>query len=547
MTRRACVLFSFSCAPFRDPGRALSSIRISKAGAVFDSIEDLVTTFLQSTPTTNYEIDLRTTLLSLHSLFRFTYFLLHSIDKGQIEQSTSHVFDGRPELKSSPSPPAPAARIPSASMPEKKRINVVPNPAYQKSGIQSYASLLKKYDFTPTTEGPYQKLDGEIKGIKKLVPKSKRKPPPQVLRKVEEDGTTGEVKAEDQQNDALYICPVEIGTPPQTLNLHFDTGSSDLWVWSTALDTKTKLAGKDKHKIFDPKKSSTYKKLTGSTWRIRYGDGSSASGDVGTDNVTLGGLCVENQAIELASKLSPQFTQGAGDGLLGLAFGKINTVKPKKVATPVESMITQQDIEKGAELFTCYLGSWRDADEADKGESFYTFGYIDDELLQRCGVQEPHYVPIDTSKGFWQFNSESATLNSEVISRPDNTAIADTGTTLALLSDDIVKKFYASIPNSTYSPKQQGYIFPIDTPLSALPIFTVAVGDKQFEIQKEDFGFAKVGDGMQYGGIQSRGTSGFDILGDTWLKAVYAVFDQGGGRFGAVQRVEGVQNTAVPV
>lgn len=66
--------------------------------------------------------------------------------------------------------------------------------------------------------------------------------------------------------------------------------------------------------------------------------GSTASGIVGTDNVTLGGLCIEGQAIELASKLSPQFTSGAGDGLLGLAFGHINTVKPKKVATPVEQV-----------------------------------------------------------------------------------------------------------------------------------------------------------------------------------------------------------------
>ena len=148
--------------------------------------------------------------------------------------------------------------------------------------------------------------------------------------------------------------------------------------------------------------------------------------------MTLGGLCIENQAIELANKLSPQFTSGAGDGLLGLGFGHINTVKPKKVATPVESvsflphlsqlsffdplilshflantqltpptqMISQSDIPTSSELFTCYLGSWRDTADADHGESFYTFGYIDDTVLRRCGVSEPHYVPIDSSRGF---------------------------------------------------------------------------------------------------------------------------------------------------
>lgn len=106
--------------------------------------------------------------------------------------------------------------------------------------------------------------------------------------------------------------------------------------------------------------------MSGSTWKISYGDASSASGTVGTDNVTIGGLTVKNQDIELANQMSTQFVQGAGDGLLGLAFGTINTVTPTPVKTPVENMIAQDDIPQSAELFTANLGSWRDADEADK-------------------------------------------------------------------------------------------------------------------------------------------------------------------------------------
>ena len=102
---------------------------------------------------------------------------------------------------------------------------------------------------------------------------------------------------------------------------------------------------------------------------------------MGTDNVTVGGLTIKNQSIELAKTLSTEFASGVGDGLLGLAFGSINTVTPKPVETPVENMISQDDIPKDTELFTANLGSWRDANDPDKGQSFYTFGFLDQDTI----------------------------------------------------------------------------------------------------------------------------------------------------------------------
>jgi hypothetical protein len=121
----------------------------------------------------------------------------------------------------------------------------------------------------------------------------------------------GEVTAEDIQNDSLYLCPVGIGTPEQKLYLDFDTGSSDLWVWSTELPSNilSQANSQNQQVAFDPSKSSTFKKMSGATWKISYGDSSSASGDVGTDTIDLGGLKVEGQAIELAKEISQQFIQ----------------------------------------------------------------------------------------------------------------------------------------------------------------------------------------------------------------------------------------------
>jgi aspartyl protease len=195
----------------------------------------------------------------------------------------------------------------------------------------------------------------------------------------------------------MYLCPVQIGTPAQTLYLDFDTGSSDLWVWSTELPKNIQSQAKGQYQaLFNPAKSSTFKKTSGSTWQISYGDGSSASGDVGTDTVAIGGVSIKDQAVELAKKMSTQFVQSAGSGLLGLAWGSINTVQPTPVNTPVENMIAQSDIPKAAELFTAYLGSWRDTNEPDEGKSFYTFGYIDQTA---AGSATPSYTPVDNSQG----------------------------------------------------------------------------------------------------------------------------------------------------
>lgn len=135
----------------------------------------------------------------------------------------------------------------------------------------------------------------------------------------------GSAKTTPEPDDLEYLTPVSIGTPAQTLNLDFDTGSSDLWVFSSQL-SKTLQTG---HSVYTAASSSTSKKLSGATWDISYGDGSGASGNVFTDKVTIGGVEFDAQAVETASKISEQFTEDTNnDGLVGLAFSSINTVTP---------------------------------------------------------------------------------------------------------------------------------------------------------------------------------------------------------------------------
>lgn len=382
------------------------------------------------------------------------------------------------------------------------RIPVVYNKAYKVSGTKSYVYALNKFGFAPTIAGTYSRTNNKL--VKKLA-----------------DGTTHAVGAADQQNDSFYTCPVSIGTPAQVVNLDFDSGSSDLWV-----KTPQTASGEGASTgTFDSSKSSTFEK-TSSTWQIQYGDGSSASGTVGNDTVKIGDISIEGQAVEVATKLSQQFQTEASSGLLGLAFGTINTVKPTPVATPVENMKAQKDITNA--LFTCYLGSTAAGTASD---GFYTFGEIDNATVQASG-QDLTYVDVDNSQGFWMFDAPTATVGGQQVSLPSNNkAIADTGTTLMLVSDAFCKAIYDQIEGSKQD--SQAYIFPKG---AKIPKVTVNVGQAEITIAAEELAFQDLGNGYYYGGIQSVGDLGFDIWGDIFLKNVYAVFDADAPRFGVVQR-----------
>lgn len=162
--------------------------------------------------------------------------------------------------------------------------------------------------------------------------------------------STGSAVTNPEDNDVEYLTPVSIGTPEQVLNLDFDTGSSDLWVFSSET-AKNDVKGQT---IYDPNKSSTAQKLNGYTWQISYGDGSSSSGDVYLDTVNVGGLTVTSQAVEVAKKVSDEFTSdSSNDGLLGLGFSSINTVEPVSQKTFFDNAMSSLD----APVFTADLKS----------------------------------------------------------------------------------------------------------------------------------------------------------------------------------------------
>jgi hypothetical protein len=119
-------------------------------------------------------------------------------------------------------------------------------------------------------------------------------------------------------------------------------------------------------------------------------------------------------------------------------------------------MISQSTLTKDTSFFTVWLSSWKDADEVDKGTSFYTFGTVDQVAMQRCSATDFYWTPLvnQSQRGFWEFASSTFTINGAVANRQSkqkgpNSAIADTGTTLALVDDvtcAAICKFSSLVP-----------------------------------------------------------------------------------------------------
>lgn len=428
------------------------------------------------------------------------------------------------------------------------------------------SAIVKAYHTTPT----------------KRMPASKR-------------ATSGSAVATPETYDEAYLTNIEVGTPAQTLPMDFDTGSSDLWVFSSETAT-TDVNGQ---KTYDIKSSTSAKQMTGATWSISYGDGSTSSGNVYTDVVTIGNISVAAQAVESATTVSDSFTSdSSSSGLVGLAMSTLNTVTP----TAQKTFFDNAKSQLGSALFT--------ADLKHSAPGTYTFGAIDDS--QHTG--EIFYANLDNTtaslSGYWTFQSTGYTIgngttttssaatatttaasqggkggkggkngNNNVAelggdsSQGGNgfrrfarglvgseprlnrahaqggsltngkrdihekratttiTGIADTGTTLLMLPDAVVADYYAQVTDAEDSTQEGGYVFPCST---TLPDFAFNVGTGSFNVPGSYINWAAVDttNTTCYGGIQSDSSIGFSIFGDIALKAGYVVFDGAQGRVG---------------
>ncbi|KAI1371440.1 acid protease [Hypoxylon crocopeplum] len=325
---------------------------------------------------------------------------------------------------------------------------------------------------------------------------------------------TGLVTATPEANDVEYLSPVKIGG--QTLNLDFDSGSSDLWVFNSQLSQ----AATQGHTVFDPTQSNTFSLMQGATFEISYGDGSGAAGNVGTDTVDIGGATVTQQAVELATAVSQSFVEDtSNNGLLGLAFSSLNTVQPQQQKTFFDNVMSSL----AEPLFT--------ADLRAQAAGAYEFGRVDTSKF----TGDMTWVPVNTTDGFWQFTSEQFAIDGgePQTSTAGAQAIADTGTTLLLADPAVAQAYYAQVDGAVDDEQQGGFTFPCD---AQLPDLQLDVGGNMATVKGTDINFAQVDDQTCFGGLQAT-PAGLQVYGDIFFKSNFIAFNGGNNTLGFAQHV----------
>ncbi|KAI1609797.1 aspartic-type endopeptidase [Exophiala viscosa] len=329
-------------------------------------------------------------------------------------------------------------------------------------------------------------------------------------------------------NKLEYLINITVGTPPQNLAVTLDTGSSDLWVPASSSSLCKK--GKCDEGSFDSSKSSTYTVVEQGGFNITYAAvGDSDAGDWATDTITVGGSAqIKQQQIGVASSLVDQH------GVMGVGYDTNEAAndEPNGVYQSVmDNMVSDNIIARKA--YSLYLNDLRSTQGAIIFGGVDTTKYTGDLValpLQagQTGNVSEFYVTL-TGVSYTDHTGKTTQLS------PDGYAQAvllDSGTSQTYLDDDT----FAAIANGfgAVNDGQGDFLVPCDFtnvngtvnyafggdggPTVSVPVSQV-IGGKAFS--SENFDDASGGCALGFGPP----IDGIAILGDTFLRSAYAVYD----------------------
>ncbi|KAI6124559.1 aspartic peptidase domain-containing protein [Pisolithus croceorrhizus] len=324
-----------------------------------------------------------------------------------------------------------------------------------------------------------------------------------------------------EENGDMWIGAISVGTPPQNFTVIFDTGSSDLLLPSTSCNSTC-----DGHSLYDPSQSATSASLN-KTFSLSYGGGSTATGELYSDNVLIGGYEAINQTLGAAVSYSAGFQAPTfdADGLLGLGFPQISVYgQPPVFQTLISDGVLTES------LFGVALSSVPGKSELMIGAADTTMYNQSSMVFVSVSLQAYWQIPMDgLSRPGLNNSGEVVIANKTSYAQ----AIIDTGTTMILTSDANAQEYYADVPGAEVVPSLGSGVWSVPCDLIGSILPTISFGGQAFTVSASTFNLGQVSDNSTncVAGLAGGG-SDYWIIGDVFLQNVYTVFDVGNSQVG---------------
>ena len=330
-------------------------------------------------------------------------------------------------------------------------------------------------------------------------------------------------------SQGVYYANITIGTPPQAVRVQVDTGSSDVWFNtenSANCQKKPDPASCGGTGTYNANFSSTYSYLN-NEFETSYGDNSGASGDYGTDEITLGG-----KTKVTGLQIGVAFNSTSDQNLLGVGYPANEAQVTSKVNLTVYDNLPLLLVKEGIIQSPAY-SLWLNEINADTGSIL--FGGVDSAKY----ISPLSTIPIlpDSETGLYM--EFKVNLNAVAVSKdpPSGTAagivdpplpvLLDSGTTYTRLPSNITDKLYSSLSDyditvdestvasclcSLVNSTEKMY-FNFSGAIIAVPLFTLVDTSQTVSEGRCVFGISPWQLGHSF------------ILGDSFLRSAYVVYD----------------------
>jgi cathepsin D len=301
-------------------------------------------------------------------------------------------------------------------------------------------------------------------------------------------------------SDFSYFSTLQFGSSAQEMHMLIDTGSTNTWVFGS--DCKSDSCSI--HNTFG-KSDSTTLSTTTQPFDLAYGTGE-VEGTMAEDKVAFANYTLQLE-FGLVKTASDDFNNYPFDGILGLGPASSNDLGSQTV---------MQALDQQAGLKSNILGVHlqRASDGAKDGQ--LTIGGLDTDKFRG----DISYTKTKSASS-WEIAIDDVFVGGQACKFTAKSAIIDTGTSYALMPPSDAKVLHRLIPGSANS--GESYTVPCD----ASTTVEVSISKIRYAISPKDYVGKRSSGNVCASNIIGHQPFGPNqwILGDVFLKNVYAVFD----------------------